>query len=125
MGVTNSIPISVNAQVLHPPHTVSPHAPAQVNLKAIRGHALNKEAEKVSQNDLAEQVKQSVKEMNVQLRLANHSIRFSMDEETKDIVIKVVDTETDKMIRQIPAEEVLRLRQHMKELSGMIVEDEV
>ncbi len=90
-----------------------------------RGRAPNKEAEKVSQKDVAEQVQQGVKEMNAQLNLANHSIRFSIDNKSQDLVVKVVDTDTDKVIRQIPAEEILRLREHMKDLSGMIVEEEV
>ena len=131
MEVTNNIQISGNAQAFRPSHTVSPHATAQANLEAVktvsteRGHAPNKEAEEGSQKDLREQVQQRIKEINVQLKRANHSIRFSIDEKSEDIVVKVVDTETDKIIRQIPAEEVLRLRKHMKELSGMIVEDEV
>ena len=77
MEVTNNIQISGNAQVLRPPHTVSPHATAQANLEAVktvsteRGHAPNKEADKVSQKDLTEQVQLSVKEMNDQIKLAN------------------------------------------------------
>jgi len=131
MKVTNNMQISGNAQALRPPHTVSPHATAQANSEAAktinpeRVRAPNKEAEKVSQKDVAEQVQQGVKEMNAQLNLANHAIRFSIDDKTQDIVVKVVDTETDKIIMQIPAEEVLRLREHMKDLSGMIVEKEV
>lgn len=131
MKVTNSMQLSGNAQDLRLLHTVSPHATAQANSESEkvvspeRGRAPNKEAEKVSQKDVAKQVQQGVEEMNTQLSLANHSIRFSIDNKSQDLVVKVVDTETDKIIRQIPAEEILRLREHMKDLSGMIVEEEV
>ncbi len=131
MKVTNSMQISGNAQALLPPHTVSPQAIAKANTEAVktvspeRGRAPNKEAEKVSQKDVAEQIQQGVKEMNTQLNLANHAIRFSVDDKSHDLVVKVVDTDTDKIIRQIPAEEILRLREHMKALSGMIMEEEV
>ncbi len=131
MKVTNSMQNSGNALALRPQHTISPHATAQANSEAAkivspeRGRAPNKEAEKLSQKDVAEQVKQGVKEINTQLNLANHAIRFSVDDKSQDLVVKVVDTETDKIIRQIPAEEILRLREHMKDLSGMIVEEEV
>ena len=126
MKVTNNIQVSGNAQALR-----SPHATSQANSDTVktvspeRRRAPNKEAEKVSQKNVAEQVQQGVKEMNAQLNLAHHSIRFSIDDKSQDIVVKVVDTETDKIIRQIPAEEILRLREHMKDLSGMIVEKEV
>lgn len=130
MKVTNNMQISGNAQALRPPPKVSPHATAQADSKAVktvsleRGRAPNKETEKVSQKEVAEQVQQGVKEMNAKLNLANHSIRFSIDDKSHDLVVKVVDTDTDKVIRQIPAEEILRLREHMKDLSGMIVEEE-
>lgn len=130
MEVTNTIRVSGDAPALRPPRTVSPHATAQANSEAVktvspeRGRAPDKEAEKVSQKGLTEQVKQKVNEINAQLKLANHSIRFSIDDKSKDLVVKVVDTKTEKIIREIPPEEVLRLREHMKELSGMIVEEE-
>jgi len=129
MEVTNTMRVSGDAPALRAPRTVSPHATAQANSEAVktvspeRGRAPDKEAEKVSQRDLTEQVQQSVKEMNAQLDLANHAIRFSIDEKSQDLVVKVVDTQTDKIIRQIPAEEMLRLRERMNELSGMIVEE--
>jgi flagellar protein FlaG len=131
MKVMNSMQISGNAQALSLLHGVSPHAVAQVESKAVKtvspeqGRAPNKEAEKVSPKNVAEQVQQGVKEMNAQLNLASHSIRFSIDDKSHDLVVKVVDTDTDKVIRQIPAEEILRLRENMKALSGMIMEEEV
>ena len=131
MKVMNSMQISGNVQAIRPPQTASLHATAQADSEAVktvspeRVRAPNKEAEKVSQKDVAEQVQQGVKEMNAQLNLANHAIRFSIDDKSQDLVVKVVDTETDKIIMQIPAEEILRLREHMKDLSGLLVEEEV
>jgi flagellar protein FlaG len=90
-----------------------------------KGRAPDKVQEKTSPEELRKLVDQSIKEMNVHLDLGNHSIQFSVDDSSKELVVKVVDTNTDKVIRQIPAEDLLRLRAHMKELSGMIVEEKV
>ena len=37
-----------------------------------------------------------------------------------DTIIKVVDRETDEVIRQIPSEEVVRLRQRLEEVAGVL-----
>ncbi len=37
----------------------------------------------------------------------SYSIRFENNQEFDQLVVKIVDTETDEVIRQIPAEEVL------------------
>lgn len=41
------------------------------------------------------------------------SLRFSVDEESGRTLIKVVDAQTDELIRQIPSEEALRILRHI------------
>jgi len=43
-------------------------------------------------------------------------LSFSVDEASGRSVIKVVDQQTDQLIRQIPTEEVLRVAQDIKKL---------
>jgi len=50
-----------------------------------------------------------------------YSVRFERDSGTEDLVVKIVDSETDEVIRQIPPEELLNLSKHLKELSGNLV----
>lgn len=38
-------------------------------------------------------------------------------------MIKVVDRETDEVVRQIPSEEVMRLRERLQEAAGVIFRD--
>lgn len=44
-----------------------------------------------------------------------HSLEFSIDKASGDLVVKVVNSETREVIRQIPREEVLAFAQHVKE----------
>ncbi|OYY54292.1 MAG: hypothetical protein B7Y53_06460, partial [Halothiobacillus sp. 28-55-5] len=39
------------------------------------------------------------------------SVQFSVDEKLNQVVIKVVDPTTQKVIRQFPAEEILKMRE--------------
>ncbi len=50
-----------------------------------------------------------------------YSVRFENSQEFNELVVKVVDTETDEVIRQIPAEEVLGVRAVLDDLRGKIV----
>lgn len=45
---------------------------------------------------------------------------FSLDKEAQEIVITVRNTETDEVIRQIPAEELLLIQEKMEELTGLL-----
>jgi flagellar protein FlaG len=73
----------------------------------------------------AEEVKQDLDAINAQLETMNRSLQFSINEKLKDIVVKIVDTKTGEIIRQIPPDEVLRLREHFKEMVGLILEKTV
>jgi flagellar protein FlaG len=71
----------------------------------------------------AEEIKKDLDAINMQLRSMNSSVQFSIEGKSKDVVIKIVDEDTGKVIRQIPADEVLRMRGHLKEMSGLFVEE--
>lgn len=46
------------------------------------------------------------------------SVNFSVDSESNDVVIKVVDAETQKLIRQIPNEEMLAISKRISSLQN-------
>ena len=73
----------------------------------------------------ADEIRKAVETINTQLEIMNRSIQFSIDERSHDIVVKVVDKESGEVIRQVPPENVLRLREHMEKACGLIVEEEV
>lgn len=50
-----------------------------------------------------------------------YSVRFENNQEFNELVVKVVDTETDEVIRQVPAEELLGIKASLEELRGQIV----
>lgn len=50
-----------------------------------------------------------------------YSVRFENNDEANQLVVKIVDIESDEVIRQVPAEEVLNLSSRLEELRGNIV----
>lgn len=55
----------------------------------------------------------------VQTRASN--IQFTMDEETGIRIVKVVDTATKEVIRQLPTEEAVRIAKALDQLQGLLI----
>lgn len=56
-----------------------------------------------------EQVQRAVGAINNALQAANRGLQFSVDPDTKNPVVRMVDTATGEVIRQIPSEESLAI----------------
>jgi flagellar protein FlaG len=98
--------------------------------KGITRTSSNKNAEKPQskivlqkEKPSAEEIKKGLEAINTQLRSLNSSLQFTVDKGTDDVVVKIVDNDTGKVIRQIPSDDVLRIREHLKEKSGLIVKE--
>ncbi|MBI5862704.1 MAG: flagellar protein FlaG [Rhodocyclales bacterium] len=68
------------------------------------------------QQPSAVQLKTAVDKINSVLRQANRNLEFSVDDATKRVIVKVVDTETGELIRQIPSEETLAISRAIGEV---------
>ena len=51
-----------------------------------------------------------------------YSVRFEADAKTHQMVVKIVDSQTQEVIRQVPAEEMLGLKQALTEYEGNFVD---
>ena len=60
----------------------------------------------------------AVEDLNSTFKDLRTSIQFSMDEEADQLVVKVMDTSNDEIIRQIPPEAVLAMVKFFKEMEG-------
>jgi len=78
----------------------------------------NAPAEKVEVS--AEKLQDAVEKMNELMDNSNRSLRFALDDEADKVVIKVVDMETDEVVRQIPSEETLKFSEFLEGMVGLI-----
>lgn len=69
----------------------------------------------------AEQVKSAVGHINKFVQTMSSDLKFTVDEETGIQVVKVVDTKTKEVIRQMPTEEILAIAQALDQLQGLII----
>ena len=50
-----------------------------------------------------------------------YSVRFEKDSNSSQMIVKIVDSTTNEIVRQIPPEELINLSKRLNELSGNIV----
>ena len=56
-----------------------------------------------------------------QISLAfDRRLKFVIDSDSRDIIIKVIDNETDKVIKELPPEELRRLHDRISETIGFL-----
>jgi flagellar protein FlaG len=63
--------------------------------------------------------------LNKMVQNLHRNLQFSVDDESGETIIKVVDSDTNEVVRQIPSEEVVKLRQRMKEAAGVLFQGAV
>ena len=64
-----------------------------------------------------------VSKLNDLVHELHRELQFSVDDKSGETVIKVIDSETDEVVRQIPSEEVVRLRERLRDAAGVIFQD--
>jgi flagellar protein FlaG len=63
--------------------------------------------------DLAKEIQSYLSEFHVNLN-------FEISEETGDVVVKVINSDTKEVIRQIPPEDLSKVRDKLEELRGVL-----
>jgi len=69
---------------------------------------------------MRQQVEQALAEMNQRMQQNGRTLAFSMDERSDRMVIKVSNTATGEVVRQIPDEVVLRIARSLEEFKGLL-----
>lgn len=70
-----------------------------------------------------DKVKKAVNEINQKIRPTHTSCQFSYHEKTNRITIKVIDDDTEEVIREIPPEKALDMLAKTLELEGILVDE--
>lgn len=68
-----------------------------------------------------EQLKDATTEMNKYVQSLQRDLHFSVDEESGETIIKVVDSENQRLVRTIPSEEFLHASQEFNGSVGLLL----
>lgn len=100
-------------------------SPPRINEPVQQAVRKRQESQQQTPSSATEESKAQPEELLNQIKAITeeglYSVRFERDSGTEELVVKIVDSDTDEVIRQIPPEELLNLSKHLKELSGNLV----
>ncbi len=61
--------------------------------------------------------------LNAAAKSMNRRVSFSFNEKISRVVMKVINTRNNEVIREIPSREMVRVYEHIHELLGMFVDE--
>ena len=79
----------------------------------------------LSMADEASKVKDAVSDIEKYLDSTRRNLKFSTDEESGKIVVKVIASETGELIRQLPSEEALRSANNLSDVNSILFDAKV
>ena len=83
----------------------------------------DEEIKKHQNNMTKKQLEELTSKLNKEMEPLNPDIKFSYNDKINDLVVNVIDKNTDKVIRKIPSEEALKIMEKMRELVGALFDD--
>ncbi len=94
-----------------------------ISTTAVTGENFSSTEESSQKNAPSEStVKQAISDINKKIN-PNTVAQYGYHEETNRVTIKIVDKDTDKVIREFPAEETLDMIAKVWELAGVFLDE--
>jgi len=80
---------------------------------------------RVDERPSREAIEKALVKANELAKSLSRKLNFSYDNRIDKVVVKVMEGDTEKVIRQIPPEEMIRLSVKMDDLLGMLINQDV
>ncbi len=68
-------------------------------------------------------IEAAVESINDTMEHINRSLRFSIHEDTQRMIVRVVNTSTDEVIKELPPEDVLDTVARIREMIGLLIDE--
>ena len=112
-----------NIETVSPEHTSTVQSSQPVVIQPVfsENESAGNEGKKNQAND--KQMQMAVSNANNKMRQSKTKAEFSYHEPTKSVSIRIMDEETNEVIKEIPPEETLNMIVKMWELAGIMVDE--
>ncbi|WDP87267.1 MAG: flagellar protein FlaG [Desulfobacter sp.] len=116
MNITTSInPINGSGGTAAPPEAT------KIDVSVAASQVEQKSQEDKEQSLSVQEVKELAEGLNELMDGLQTSIGFSIHEKlSNQVVVEIKDRQTDQLIKQIPSEELLAIKEKMEEFTGML-----
>ncbi len=99
-------------------------APQNVD-KQVNAEKKTVQAAKETENITTKEVEEVLEAFQDLSETIQTKLSFTVDDSNNEIVVKVYDKESNKLIRQFPSEEMLALQDKMTDLAGFLYSENV
>ena len=99
----------------------APAEPAIARTLAPRNANADTDAVADTKEPSRAQLDQAVSELNQAPQVKTQGLQFSIDEDSKRTVVKVIDQETQEVLRQIPTKEALEIAKSFASAKGQLI----
>lgn len=82
----------------------------------------NQNQTKTQTEDFVKKISHSIESANIEINSHTSQIKFSMHSETNQVLGKVIDKETQEVIREFPPEEIVEMIAAMEQRAGLFVD---
>jgi len=72
-----------------------------------------------------EEMQQFVQKLNKESASSDERISFSYNEKLNRIILKVINSNTDEIVREIPAKDMVSLMEHLKDSLGILFDKSI
>jgi flagellar protein FlaG len=70
-----------------------------------------------------DEISEIVDRLNSGVKDMHERLSFSVHEKTQRIVVKIVNTDTNEVIREIPSKDAIKLLEHIQDFLGMVIDE--
>ena len=83
--------------------------------------------ERIEQAEIGrpDDVRKPVEELEMLSWAFNRRLKFTINDELDQVVVKVIDSETDKVIKELPPEALQRVHARIREAIGLLLDEEI
>ena len=70
-------------------------------------------------------INEAVKKANKEIASTNTRLELTIFKPTHEVIVKIKDNETGKVIREIPSKKVLEMAVYMRKMAGIVVDEQI
>lgn len=76
-------------------------------------------------SEMKNRLKEEIEDLNKITENVTENLSFELHEDTNKMMVRVIDTKTDEVIKELPPEEMLDLSARIHKMVGLLIDEKV
>lgn len=111
----------VSEKIIAPPTPAVASSPISTNTPSSTAAT---QAAQAVREPSASEVKKAVSEINKAIQSTSQNLELSVDTDSNQVIVKVIDQQTKQVLRQIPTVEAIEIAKSLDKLQGLLIRQE-